>query len=96
MNEQKLNLLRHWLHDCLGNDSAVGEFEEWFPTADLDRHWEPTDEDRTAAWKLFTEMRTRVVAQRMHYRNGDEKTALKSLHSLFQICRDIVAGYARL
>mgnify|MGYP001172759720 CR=1 FL=1 len=51
--------------------------------------WKPTEEDRNAAWELYTEMRTRISTQPLHYRAGDEETALNSVYSLFQATRDL-------
>lgn len=52
--------------------------------------WEPTDKDRAAAWILYTEMRTRIATQPLHYRSGDEETALKSLYDLFALTRKTI------
>jgi hypothetical protein len=51
--------------------------------------WDPTEADRKAAWKLYTEMRTRISTQLLHYRARDEQAALDSLYKLFQSTRDL-------
>jgi hypothetical protein len=51
--------------------------------------WKPIAADRKAAWELYTEMRTRISTQPLHYRAGDEKAALDSLYKLFQATRDL-------
>lgn len=33
--------------------------------------WTPTDKDRSAAWALYTQMRTRVTTQPLAFRHGD-------------------------
>lgn len=60
------------------------------PTKVLERTWQPTPADERAAWLLYTEMRTRIATQPLHYRSGDEATALKSLYDLFEFTRDIL------
>ncbi len=55
-----------------------------------DSSWDPTDKDREAAWILYTELRTRITTQPLHYRSGDEETALKSLYDLFDLTRKTI------
>lgn len=52
--------------------------------------WQPTDQDRQAAWILYTELRTRISTQTLHYRSGDEETALESIHKLFELTRQVI------
>jgi len=54
------------------------------------RPWKPTEKDREAAWILYTELRTRISTQPLHYRSGDEETALKSLYDLFDLTRKTI------
>lgn len=54
--------------------------------------WQPTEADRKASWLLYTELRTRIATQPLHYRSGDEETALDSLYQLFAISRDAIKG----
>ncbi|MFM8444324.1 MAG: hypothetical protein ACKN9W_13435 [Methylococcus sp.] len=51
---------------------------------------QPTAKDREVAWILYTEVRTRIATQGLHYRAGDEGTALESLHQLFGIARQAI------
>jgi hypothetical protein len=76
-----------WLHSkgLQGLQEAIR-----LPQKVLDRAWAPTPADERAAWLLFTEMRTRIATQPLHYRSGDEATALKSLYVLFEFTRDIL------
>jgi hypothetical protein len=53
----------------------------------------PTDEDRAAAWDLYTELRTRITCQPLHYLAGDEQTALESVATLFKQARELIHQY---
>lgn len=46
--------------------------------------------DSKAAWDLYVEMGTRITTQPLPPEQGDEKTALDSIHSLFQTTRGIL------
>ena len=48
------------------------------------------DNNRKAAWHLYVEMETRIITQPLPPGHGNEKTALKSVYSLFPITRDIL------
>lgn len=52
--------------------------------------WRPSDADSRAAWRLYVELRTRIATQPLHYRSGDEETALQSLYQLFGTTRTII------
>ncbi len=54
------------------------------------RPWAPSEKDREAAWILYTEIRTRITTQQLHYRSGDEETALDSLYKLFALTRKTI------
>jgi hypothetical protein len=54
------------------------------------QEWKPGDQDRAAAWELYTELRTRITVQPLHYMQGDEETALQSLADLFKLSREII------
>jgi len=47
-------------------------------------------DDRAAAWDLYVEMLPRIVTQPLPDEDGDEKTALESVHTLFKTTRDIL------
>ena len=51
--------------------------------------------DKDAAWELYIEMLTRVVTQPLPSEEGDEKTALDSVYSLFGITREILRRRGR-
>jgi hypothetical protein len=61
-----------------------------FSVGFLDAEWRPDDQDRLAAWDLYVEMLTRIVTQPLPDADGDEKTALDSVHSLFATTRAIL------
>ena len=52
--------------------------------------WQPSEKDREAAWVLYTEIRTRISTQPLHYRSGDEETALDSVYRLFDLTRKTI------
>lgn len=54
----------------------------------LEMEWEPKDPDRMAAWELYAELITRVATQYLSPEDGDEETALASIHTLFELTRD--------
>lgn len=56
----------------------------------LEVKFEPSDADRQAAWELYVELLTRITTQRLPAGQGDDATALKSLHSLFSTVREIL------
>jgi hypothetical protein len=55
----------------------------------------PAKSDRDAAWELYIELLTRVTTQRLQPEDGDEKTALDSIYSLFAITRATIRHYGR-
>jgi hypothetical protein len=48
------------------------------------------NEDKAAAWDLYVELLTRITTQPLAEHEGDEKTALNSLHSIFGLTREII------
>ena len=48
------------------------------------------DADKTAAWDMYVELLTRVTTQHIATEDGDEKSALTSIYSLFEITRNII------
>ncbi len=61
----------------------------------LEMEWNPVEADRDAAWELYIELLTRITTQRLCYEDGDEKTALDSIYSLFAITRSIIKTHGR-
>jgi hypothetical protein len=47
----------------------------------------PRDPDRAAAWDLYIELLTRTTTQYLEPEQGDEATALESIHSIFSLTR---------
>ncbi len=64
-------------------------FSESFLRRWADEPWEPNKDDRRAAGKLHTQITSRITTQQLGYLEGVEKTALESLHALFEITRAI-------
>lgn len=61
----------------------------------LEMEWKPQDVDKDAAWELYIELLTRITTQYLSPDDGDEKTALESVHSLFGLTRDIIKRKGR-
>lgn len=61
----------------------------------MEMEWNPQDEDKTAAWEMYIELLTRINTQPLNSEDGDEKTALDSVHSLFAITREIIKRNGR-
>ncbi len=61
----------------------------------LETEWTPQTDDRDAAWELYVEMLTRIVTQPLAETEGDEQTALDSVHALFGITREILRRRGR-
>ena len=58
-----------------------------------DMQWKPSAADKSAAWELYTEMRTRITTQPLAYRHGDEETALTSVFNIFDLTRKAIAKH---
>jgi hypothetical protein len=56
----------------------------------LEGEFAPQDPDRAAAWELYVELLTRVTTQYLAPEDGDEKSALDSVHAIFPLTRDIL------
>lgn len=56
----------------------------------LEGEFSPNDPDRAAAWDLYVELLTRITTQYLPPEDGDEATALQSVHALFPLTRDIL------
>lgn len=54
-----------------------------------------SEDDKNAAWELYVEMLTRIVTQPLPSENGDERTALDSVYSLFPTTREILHRHGR-
>ena len=61
----------------------------------LEMEWNPVDEDKNASWELYIELLTRVTTQPLSDAHGDEETALKSIHSIFPITREVIKSNSR-
>jgi len=56
----------------------------------LEMEWNPSDADRHAAWDMYIELLTRVATQPLAEEDGDEASALTSLHTVFPLTREII------
>jgi hypothetical protein len=61
----------------------------------LEMEWNPSDPDKKAAWELYIELLTRITTQFLGEDEGDEKTALESIYSLFPTTRSIIRATGR-
>jgi len=61
----------------------------------LQMQWEPRKADRDAAWELYIELLTRITTQPLALEEGDEKTALDSIYSLFPLTRDTIRRHGK-
>ncbi len=61
----------------------------------LDMEWKPQDEDKNAAWELYIELLTRITTQPLAQTHGDEETALKSIHTVFPLTREVIKSNGR-
>ena len=61
----------------------------------LEMEWKPNDWDKNAAWELYIELLTRIATQHLDPAHGDEETALRSIHSLFDLTREIIKRQGR-
>ncbi len=59
-------------------------------TGFLEADFQPRDPDRAAAWDLYVELLTRVTTQGLPVEDGDEKTGLDSVFSIFPTTRSIL------
>lgn len=60
-----------------------------------DLEFSPNQADEDAAWEMYVELITRIATQNLIDDEGDEKTALNSIYTLFPITRDILKKYGR-
>lgn len=61
----------------------------------LEMEWKPQDDDKAAAWELYIELLTRIATQPLDPEQGDEKTVLDSVYSLFSITRQVLKNNTR-
>ncbi len=79
-------------------------WKEWIGNADLtaelqalalDEVYEPNEDDREAAWIIYTELCTRVSVAPLKYKEGDEVAALTSIYNVFTKSRELIAERGR-
>jgi hypothetical protein len=93
--------LRAWVNTKGTTDQAfLGAIrsQRWNPKADedvavfqeaLDQDWTPTPDDELAAVALLEELNNRIITRPLHFRSGDEKTALDSIHFFFAFTKKL-------
>lgn len=64
-------------------------------TSFLEMEWEPKEKDKDAAWELYIELITRITTQYLPPDVGDEETALKSVHDIFNLTRNVIKNNGR-
>ena len=57
---------------------------------DFTKRWVSTEEDKEFAWDLYTELRTRIATQPLHFMHGKEDVALQSMYELFPMIRSLI------
>ena len=76
-------------------------FEKWglkglkVKTPILEMDFQPDDADKNAAWEMYIELLTRITTQRLQDEHGIESAALKSIHDIFEITRDVLKRNGR-
>lgn len=76
-------------------------FEDWGPCSInvklpfFEMEFEPQPDDRALAWAMYVELVTRITTQPLGDSEGDEESALESIHSFFSATRDILKEYGR-
>ncbi len=76
-------------------------FENWdmkslkikLPILEMD--WAPQEADKNAAWDMYVELLTRITTQSLPDDDGIEKSALDSVHKLFEITRSVLKSNGR-
>ncbi len=61
----------------------------------LEMEFCPNDNDKNAAWQMYIDLLTRITTQPIDADDGDELTALKSIHGLFGLTRTVIKEYGR-
>ena len=89
------------MQEIIENHETVMAFLQYFKLglsfgeAYLNRKWKPNKSDEKAAWAMYVEMSTRVITQPLPPKQGNEKTALESVHSLFESTRNVLKEHGR-
>jgi hypothetical protein len=64
-----------------------------FGLGSLGGTWEPSEDERNAAWEMYVELITRISVEELAPGEGFLREALTSLYSLFETTRDILRKY---
>lgn len=68
-------------------------FDFPFSPIKLSADWEPSDQERQAAWEMYVELATRVTVVELPGDRGLVREALTSYYSLFATTREILRKY---
>jgi len=85
---------RRYPFDVLPARTWQSWFDHWNiqdPGIDYDREgyfWAPSFSDRALAWEIYVELHTRIAIQPLEDHEGDDLTALSSIHLLFPTTRE--------
>ena len=71
------------LETIIANTNSEELFLELALPDDFAKRWVSTEEDKEFAWDLYTELRTRIATQPLHFMHGKEDVALQSMYELF-------------
>lgn len=82
--EKFSDLFRRWELTSIKLNAKFAELE-----------FSPTDDDQIAAWDMYVELITRITTQPLVQDEGDEVTALESIHNIFEITREILKSKGR-
>lgn len=63
------------------------------PVLTITGTWEPSDEERKAAWEMYVELVTRVPVAELRDDEGLLREALASIYTIFGTTRDILRRY---
>jgi hypothetical protein len=73
--------------------SKVGFKKITFDVKLFSIEWEPNTSEVNAAWEMYVELISRISTQPLKLQDGEDSSALESLHSLFGITRFILKKY---
>lgn len=61
----------------------------------VEAEFDAQPDDQNAAWEMYVYLITTILTQNLPDEDGDEKTALDSVHGLFKVTRSILVQYGR-
>lgn len=61
----------------------------------MEMEWEPSNDDKDAAWDLYVELLTRITTQPLPEGSGIEAVALDSVYQVFALTRGTLKAHGR-